>query len=210
MGDHGYENGMASGATREAWTRIHGAIGRIPIIDSLSFDQLTRRFVRTSTRRRILSALFATVALGSFRQLALAEVSPDVGIPLGGTCADTSECSQFQGCSASAPILCAENGFAEDGPLNCCLSAGGLCGDDRHCCGGLLCLDSGGDGCGAGTCQIGNGTSTSGDCTTQEPASTAPMPGSVPSGLHRSWTAEEPANMFAWPGSCHGLVWPSL
>lgn len=136
------------------------------MIDASSFDHLARRFVRKSTRRRFLGALAATIALFSGRQLAQAQEGSDAGIPLGGACSATSECSQFQGCYESATITCADNGSAEDGPLNCCLSAGGLCGDDSHCCGGLLCLDTGGDGCGAGTCQVGDGSSTRGDCTT--------------------------------------------
>jgi hypothetical protein len=38
------------------------------------------------------------------------------------------------------PPVCADNGVWEDGPTNCCFPAGGWCGADAECCGGLLCV----------------------------------------------------------------------
>jgi len=59
--------------------------------------------------------------------------------PLGATCASTSQCSQVGG-----PVVCADNGIAADGALNCCRTAGGACtaaNDSASCCGGLLCVN---------------------------------------------------------------------
>jgi hypothetical protein len=173
---------VAAGPWRRGGIGWDGWARGTAALDPTSFDHLTRRFAHRCTRRRLLGALSAAVALFAIRRLAHAQAGPDGGIPLGGACAATGECSRFQGCSEAAAITCADNGITEDGPLNCCLSAGGLCGDDRHCCGGLLCLDTGGDGCGAGTCQVGDGTSA-GDCTTHVTAPPAPTPAGVPSGV---------------------------
>lgn len=38
-------------------------------------------------------------------------------------------------------VLCADNGIAEDGPLNCCREGGGPCSDHGQCCAGWDCID---------------------------------------------------------------------
>lgn len=75
------------------------------------------------------------------------------GAPLGQTCFSTEGCLQVQGCDVSGAVICADNGIADDGALTCCLEEDGFCGADRHCCGELLCMGRGGDGCGAGRCR---------------------------------------------------------
>jgi hypothetical protein len=130
------------------------------------FDELARRAGHPATRRSVLAALLGSLAFLAGRGHGAAQTDPPYGIPLGGKCSESSECSQFQGCYDFGPIICSDNGIAEDGPLNCCLGAGGLCGDDAHCCGALLCLDTGGDGCGAGTCQVGSATKPTVRCST--------------------------------------------
>lgn len=65
------------------------------------------------------------------------------GFAPGEICTSTSQCSQVGG-----PTVCANNGIAADGALNCCRTAGGACtaaNFSAGCCGGLLCVD--------GTCQ---------------------------------------------------------
>jgi hypothetical protein len=132
------------------------------------FDDLARAYAYSATRRSILGALLGSLAfLAGIRRTGAQSEPP--GIPLGGRCELSSECSQYQGCYETGPILCADNGIAADGPLNCCLGEGGLCGGDAHCCGGLLCLDTGGDGCGAGTCQVGSATKPTAGCGTPVP-----------------------------------------
>lgn len=60
------------------------------------------------------------------------------GSALGSTCAATADCDQTGGA-----VVCADNGIASDGSLNCCRNAGGACTDANNsaaCCGGLYCV----------------------------------------------------------------------
>lgn len=133
-------------------------------MDTTIVDHLARACAYPSTRRSMIGAVAGLLAwrLGAYR--VSAQATPRTNIPLGGECSASSECSQFQGCYDAGPITCTDNGIAEDGPLNCCLGEGGLCGNNAHCCGSLLCLDTGGDGCGAGLCQPASGAKTIDQC----------------------------------------------
>lgn len=73
---------------------------------------------------------------------------------LGEPCTATEQCQQgVFGCGKDPAVICADNGYAEDGSLNCCVGGGQSCGAHAHCCGGLVCLGSHNiDGCGAGQC----------------------------------------------------------
>jgi len=53
---------------------------------------------------------------------------------LGAACTSSDQCSQADG-----PAICADNGIVDDGPLNCCRVAGGVCAGGAECCGSLLC-----------------------------------------------------------------------
>lgn len=58
-------------------------------------------------------------------------------LSLGNQCSSVSQCSQ-----AGGTVLCADNGYADDGPLNCCRDRGGACFDtvrSADCCFGLYC-----------------------------------------------------------------------
>lgn len=133
-------------------------------MDTMIFDHLARACASPISRRRALGAIVGMLALRSDLSRASANVTLQDHIALGGACTVSSECSQFQGCYDAGPITCAENGIAEDGPLNCCLGEGGLCGNNAHCCGSLLCLDTGGDGCGAGVCRTESETKPIDEC----------------------------------------------
>lgn len=121
-------------------------------METMKFDDLARACAYPATRRRVLGLAAGLLAWCPGLARVAAQATRPANIPLGGACTVSSECSQFQGCYDAGPITCADNGFAEDGPLNCCLGEGGLCGSNAHCCGSLLCLDTSGDGCGAGLC----------------------------------------------------------
>lgn len=121
-------------------------------MDTMMFDHLARACAYPATRRRLLGAAAGLLALRSGLARVYAQATPAANLPLGTACTADSECSQFQGCYDAGPITCTDNGIAEDGPLNCCLGEGGLCGNNAHCCGSLLCLDTSGDGRGAGLC----------------------------------------------------------
>ncbi len=64
---------------------------------------------------------------------------PFATLSVGDVCGETAECVA----SVIGTVICADNGRPEDGPLNCCLEAGGLCydGPDSVCCGSALCID---------------------------------------------------------------------
>ena len=70
--------------------------------------------------------------------------SPSSGGDLqpGAACTATGQCSQ-----AGGTTICADNGIATDGALNCCRNAGGVCWNGAGCCAGLLCVNGicGGD-----------------------------------------------------------------
>lgn len=140
-----------------------------------------------------MAAMIAIMTnFGARRYVAAQTVAP-AKVPLGGACSVTNECSQFQGCYDAGPITCSDNGIAEDGPLNCCLGEGGLCGDDAHCCGALLCLDTGDDGCGAGTCRVGNAAKPTIGCDT--PVASAAGLGATAAVLTPAFGIQEPSGL---------------
>jgi hypothetical protein len=107
-------------------------------VDDERFDSLTRLLAAGLSRRqgiRVLAgagaallALARPVARGASAQYAM--LGP------GDPCRDSSQCV-----AADAPLVCADNGFAYDGPLNCCTSVGSRCGFDEACCGDAACID---------------------------------------------------------------------
>jgi hypothetical protein len=83
------------------------------------------------------------------------------GLALGAACTQTGQCSQ-----ATGAVVCASNGIASDGELNCCHNNGGACDRDIVCCGGLLCVNNvcgtaGGTG---GTIGLGGRCAATGEC----------------------------------------------
>lgn len=56
--------------------------------------------------------------------------------PPGAECTGNEQCSQGTGTT-----ICADNGIATDGALNCCRLADGACADGAGCCGALTCTD---------------------------------------------------------------------
>jgi hypothetical protein len=65
------------------------------------------------------------------------------GLAPGAPCQSTGQCSQRDGAT-----VCADNGIAGDGALNCCRTDGGVCTSGAGCCGSLLCVN--------GICQQGS------------------------------------------------------
>jgi len=122
------------------------------------FDDLARSLAGGTSRRQLLRALTGGAAAGLFALTrgGRGTGAQSAGTGLGGICTSTSECVQQQLCGVSGSVVCADNGIASDGQLNCCLNEEGLCGADFHCCGNLVCFggdDRGGDGCPSGRCR---------------------------------------------------------
>ncbi len=65
--------------------------------------------------------------------------SPGNNLALGAVCTAGTQCDQTGG-----PVVCADNGIATDGALNCCRNEGGACtglNNSADCCGGLYCVN---------------------------------------------------------------------
>jgi hypothetical protein len=111
-------------------------------MDGQRFDEWTKAFAGltgregVASRRRVVRGLLG----GTAALLGLGVVRPagaQTKLP-GQQCATTSECSQSGG-----PVVCASNGIASDGALNCCRESGGACASGAGCCGDLICADNG-------------------------------------------------------------------
>jgi hypothetical protein len=104
-------------------------------MDEQRFDTLTRSLASSISRRgglRLLASAGATL-------LALARGRGEVAaqawfLTAGEPCWSDDQCR-----AADAPLVCSDNGFSDDGPLNCCTFEGGRCGADAHCCGTAYC-----------------------------------------------------------------------
>ena len=104
-------------------------------MDDPRFDTLARLWANGVDRRWVLRALTGATAAAMLARTwgGLARAQDD-GLPLGGVCASTDQCRRGD----MATVICADNGIAADGPLNCCVDRG-CCGSDADCCGDLRC-----------------------------------------------------------------------
>ena len=105
-------------------------------MDDRQFDRLARALVGPARRRGVLrllagGAAAALLAARGGRGAAAHHGTLGPGDP----CYDSSQCV-----GADAPLVCADNGFAYDGPLNCCTYEGSNCGFDEACCGTAACV----------------------------------------------------------------------
>jgi hypothetical protein len=105
-------------------------------VDAQRFDQLARAVGGNGSRRRVLRGLAGAIAL-----LALGRSGPSASAQgsrgPGDACWDDSQCSASVMNYSS--LVCADNGFDYDGPLNCCTGEGGFCFSDEGCCGSAYC-----------------------------------------------------------------------
>jgi hypothetical protein len=116
-------------------------------VDGRVFDAWVAGLGARSRRRPVLLAAVGLV-------LAWPRIARGQGLARPGEpCTSSEQCEQWSGCGVPAPVICADNGYAWDGPLNCCVGQDQFCGSHAECCGGLVCLGSHSiDGCGAGRC----------------------------------------------------------
>jgi hypothetical protein len=111
------------------------------------FDRLTIAVSRHVSRRSALHGLGATLAglaAVTFGREAV-EAAP-YAVSLGGACYRDLQCRNdfIPTRRRQQPLLqvvhCADNGFAYDGPYNCCRDTGGTCYVDEDCCGTRGCV----------------------------------------------------------------------
>jgi hypothetical protein len=103
-------------------------------MDGQRFDALTRTLAGPASRRATLRGLLAAVA-GVLTGAGDVDAHPRGYLGPGDPCYDDAQCRS----SDTTAYYCADNGFAYDGPLNCCAFTGGYCSRDEGCCGALLC-----------------------------------------------------------------------
>jgi len=105
-------------------------------VDDQRFDNLARALAAGASRRQWVRTLAGgTVALVAFAREAGA-VQGRQWLSAGDPCYDSSQCR-----AADAPLICADNGFDYDGPLNCCTYEQGRCFADEGCCGSAICVN---------------------------------------------------------------------
>lgn len=106
-------------------------------MDGRRFDALTRQLAGSPSRRTVLRGLVGTAAAGLFAGVRGRSAAAQEALPPGAACSDEGQCSQLGGAT-----VCADNGYAADGALNCCRNEGGTCRDEifgADCCSGLYC-----------------------------------------------------------------------
>jgi hypothetical protein len=103
-------------------------------MDSARFDHLSR-LAATGSRRAVVAALMVAVFGRHMPFVHGVRAQLEGIVVLGAECSSSTECAQRE---MQLGAICAENGFASDGPLNCCLEEG-CCQSDAQCCGDLRC-----------------------------------------------------------------------
>lgn len=89
--------------------------------------------------------------------------TPSGGLALGAQCTSSNQCTQSGGAT-----VCGNNGYENDGPLNCCRNEGGSCtgvGYSADCCGGLYCVNGTCTDNETGGLAVGAQCSQSGQCS---------------------------------------------
>jgi hypothetical protein len=106
-------------------------------MDDQRFDRLARALAGNARRRTLLRTLAGSAAAllattGGGARLARAH---HAALGAGDACYDSKQCV-----AADTPLVCADNGFDYDGPLNCCTYVGSRCFNDEGCCGTAGCV----------------------------------------------------------------------
>ena len=98
-------------------------------MDDLRFDNIARAVAGHGSRRALLRGLAGIGAMLAWsRSVRRASAQPGTLGP-GDACYDDSQCAPSVMDYSS--LVCADNGFDYDGPLNCCTGAGWFCFSDE-------------------------------------------------------------------------------
>lgn len=104
-------------------------------MDDQRFDSLARSLAGHSSRRKLVRGLLGGSALFAATHLRLPGAAARHGTSgSGDPCRHDNQCQ-----AADTPLVCAWNGFGNDGDFNCCTYEGGRCFDDGGCCGYGVC-----------------------------------------------------------------------
>jgi hypothetical protein len=147
-------------------------------MDDRQFDSLARRLGRRSGRRGAVRGLVGGLAAGGLA-IARGRRAAAQGccyLAAGDPCYDDRQCAANPNNVAYQPMFCADNGFAYDGPFNCCAWAGYQCAFDEGCCGALVCVDNAcREPLSTGTAALGDPCTFDGDCSQDFPELGAPI-----------------------------------
>ena len=108
-------------------------------MDDRRFDRLTRAMAVGASRRNVLRALAGSAGAAIIAAVHRGDPSASAhhgSLGPGDPCYDSSQCV-----AADAPLVCADNGFTHDGPLNCCTYVGSRCSSDEGCCDTATCVN---------------------------------------------------------------------
>lgn len=106
-------------------------------MDGKGFDALVRMLGASTGRRAAVIGVLAALRGGMG---IVPEARAQALLGLGAACTSTDQCNPTAtSCGPTTPVFCADNGYAEDGALNCCRFEGGACIEHSHCCAGLMC-----------------------------------------------------------------------
>ncbi|MBA3451130.1 MAG: hypothetical protein H0T18_07955 [Chloroflexia bacterium] len=105
-------------------------------MDDRRFDILARLVAQSGSRRGMVRGLAGVLAMLAAKHGAQPANAHHAFLGPGESCRSDSQC--FAG---DAPLICADNGFTMDGPLNCCTYDGYGCDVDQGCCGYSSCIN---------------------------------------------------------------------
>jgi hypothetical protein len=106
-------------------------------VDDQRFDSLARVVAGLGSRRAILRGLAGAAALAAWGRRGAPASAQYGNLGPGDACYDDSQCSSSL--TYGTPLVCADNGFDYDGPLNCCTGEGSYCFSDEGCCSWAYC-----------------------------------------------------------------------
>jgi hypothetical protein len=104
-------------------------------MDSQRFDRLALA-VAGGSRRGLLRGLAGMAALVLSARRAESAAAHHAKAGPGDPCRTDGDCL-----AADAPLICDDNGFSYDGPLNCCTYEGSRCASDEGCCWDNACVN---------------------------------------------------------------------
>ena len=126
-------------------------------MDDQRFDSLARSLAGRRSRRALGRGLLSGGILLAATQFRLPGVAARHGMSgPGEPCRTDNQCL-----AADTALVCAWNGFNDDGDYNCCTYEGGRCADDRGCCGYSVCAGGFCASSQAGASAGGGGTAIS-------------------------------------------------
>jgi hypothetical protein len=106
-------------------------------VDDQRFDSLARVIAGLGSRRAILRGLVGVATLAAWGRRGTPASAQYGNLGPGDACYDDSQCSSSL--TYGTPLVCADNGFDYDGPLNCCTGEGSYCFSDEGCCSWAYC-----------------------------------------------------------------------